>query len=203
LGKVKSQLRFGLWPNSSTPANHPAERTSAARRLAVTGPLSAGRSVTVVMVLQSIGSPCAGPKFDGFMIETRVRNISPARVWICPLCRRDAYRIYPVGGAWICRRCADISMNADTGIELLSVAREHSGFVGAWDSNLACLRLLSIRASVKNESYRRHCHRGFTFHSSKFFTEWESKVCVRQKTGTNELQLRFYPLPLRARLEML
>ena len=34
MGKVKSQLRFGLWPDSSTPANHPAELTVAARCVA-------------------------------------------------------------------------------------------------------------------------------------------------------------------------
>jgi hypothetical protein len=32
--KIKSQLRFGLWPDSPTPAHHPVGLTVAARRLA-------------------------------------------------------------------------------------------------------------------------------------------------------------------------
>ena len=32
--RTRSQLRFGLWPDSSTPASHPAELTAAAKRAA-------------------------------------------------------------------------------------------------------------------------------------------------------------------------
>jgi hypothetical protein len=35
MGKVKSQLRFGLWPDSSASMNQPPELTVAARRAAV------------------------------------------------------------------------------------------------------------------------------------------------------------------------
>jgi hypothetical protein len=34
VGRIKSQLRFGLWPDSPAPAHHPVGLTVAARRLA-------------------------------------------------------------------------------------------------------------------------------------------------------------------------
>ena len=34
MSKTRSQLRFGLWPDSPAPAHHPAGLTVAARRLA-------------------------------------------------------------------------------------------------------------------------------------------------------------------------
>ena len=33
-GKIKSQLRFGMWPDSPAPVHHPAGLTVAAKRLA-------------------------------------------------------------------------------------------------------------------------------------------------------------------------
>jgi hypothetical protein len=34
MGRIRSQLRFGLWPGSPTSTHHPAELTIAAKRLA-------------------------------------------------------------------------------------------------------------------------------------------------------------------------
>src|SRR5262245_59633303 len=42
---------------------------------------------------------------NGFPIRTRPHPMCAARVWVCPACGRDAYRVYLIAGAWICRRC--------------------------------------------------------------------------------------------------
>jgi hypothetical protein len=42
---------------------------------------------------------------NGFPIQTRPHPMCAARVWVCPACGRDAYRVYLIAGAWICRRC--------------------------------------------------------------------------------------------------
>jgi hypothetical protein len=44
MSRAKSQLRFGLWPDSPTPALHPIGLTVAARRLAEAALEELGRS---------------------------------------------------------------------------------------------------------------------------------------------------------------
>jgi hypothetical protein len=48
MGRIRSQLRFGLWPDSPAPAHHPAGLTVAARRLAEAALEELGRLGVVV-----------------------------------------------------------------------------------------------------------------------------------------------------------
>jgi hypothetical protein len=52
-GKIKSQLRFGQWPDGPAPAHHPAGLTVAARHLAETALEDLGRLGVVVKLDQA------------------------------------------------------------------------------------------------------------------------------------------------------
>ena len=42
---------------------------------------------------------------DGYPIKTRPHPMCAARVWVCPVCGHDCYRLYRIGSAWMCRKC--------------------------------------------------------------------------------------------------
>ena len=44
-------------------------------------------------------------EIDGQLVCTAPHKVLPLRMFVCPLCGRDWYRLHQVGGVWACRTC--------------------------------------------------------------------------------------------------